>query len=162
MTKAMLMANKGTSPEAGAGAKAAYGALDEIERLVRAFEAGSLPKSEWTHRAHMTVALWYLVHCPGEEAIRRIRVGIKRYNEAVNVENSRTGGYHETLTVFWVWVVGKYFLLEADARSTVDIVNGCIDRHGDKDLPLRYYSRDVLMSWRARASWVEPDLRPLD
>lgn len=161
MSKAMTV-NKDMGRGAGASANTAYRNRDEIERLVRAFEAGSLPKSEWTHRAHMTVALWYLIHCSGEEAARRIRLGIRRYNEAVRVENSRTGGYHETLTLFWVWVVGKYILSEGDARSTVDLINDCIGRHGDKDLPLRYYSREVLMSWRARASWVEPDLRPLD
>jgi hypothetical protein len=31
----------------------------------------------------------------------------------------------------------------------------------DKDLPLQYYSRERLFSEAARASWLEPDLRPL-
>ncbi|HVF91208.1 MAG TPA: hypothetical protein VNH22_14170, partial [Blastocatellia bacterium] len=65
MIKAMWMTSN--------GAKAPYRSIDEVERLVLAFEAGSLPKSEWSHHAHMTVALWYLVHCSGEEAMRRIR-----------------------------------------------------------------------------------------
>ena len=47
----------------------------EIESLVRAFEAGNLPKPEWTHRAHLTVALWYLRRHPRAEATRRIRGG---------------------------------------------------------------------------------------
>lgn len=162
MSKAILMTNKNTNPEAGTKEKTAYRALDEIERLVRAFESCSLPKSEWNHRAHMTVALWYMIHCSGDEAIRQIRLGLRRYNETARIKTSGTRVYHETLTLFWVWVVGKYVLLEGDARSTVDLVNDCIDRHGDKNLPLYYYSREVLMSRRARASWIEPDLRPLD
>jgi hypothetical protein len=31
----------------------------------------------------------------------------------------------------------------------------------DKGLALRFYSRDLLMSVRARATFVEPDLAPL-
>ena len=34
----------------------------EIESLVRAFEECTLPAAEWTHREHMTIALWYLRH----------------------------------------------------------------------------------------------------
>ena len=32
---------------------------------------------------------------------------------------------------------------------------------GDRDLPLRYYSRERLMSVAARTGWLEPDLSPL-
>jgi hypothetical protein len=32
---------------------------------------------------------------------------------------------------------------------------------GERDALLRYYSRDTLMSPRARAEWVEPDVQPL-
>jgi hypothetical protein len=39
--------------------------------------------------------------------------------------------------------------------------NSLIKAHGDKTLPLKYYSRERLMSWEARTRWVEPDLSPL-
>ena len=73
---------------------------DEIKALVRAFEDTSLPRAEWTHRAHLTVALWYLTRHSGREATARIRTGIKRYNAAKGVLTTPTGGYHETLTLF--------------------------------------------------------------
>ena len=137
-----------------------YATLGEIEALVRAFEDCSLPKPEWTHRAHMTVALWYLVHCSGREATSRIRNGIKRFNAAKGVLTTPTGGYHETMTIFWICIVSR-FLLYADAEcSFVELVNGCIERCGDKNLPFEYYSRERLMSLRARTSWIEPDLKP--
>lgn len=31
----------------------------------------------------------------------------------------------------------------------------------DKDLPLQYYSRELLFSEDARAAWVDPDVRVL-
>ena len=34
-------------------------------------------------------------------------------------------------------------------------------RYGDRELPLRHYTKDLLMSQRARFGWVEPDLLPL-
>ena len=39
--------------------------------------------------------------------------------------------------------------------------NRLIERYGERDLPLRHYSKDRLMSLTARAEWVEPDLAPL-
>lgn len=47
----------------------------QIEALVRSFEDLTLPRPEWTHHAHLTVALWYLRRHPRPEATRRIREG---------------------------------------------------------------------------------------
>jgi hypothetical protein len=137
-------------------------APDEMERLVKAFEACTLPRSEWTHAAHVTVALWYLVHYSGEEAVMRIRNGIKRYNASQGVAMTMSGGYHETMTLFWIWAVARYLLLEGAGRSVEQLAEGLKDCLGDKNFPLAYYSRERLMSWEARLSWMEPDLKPLD
>mgnify|MGYP006994860582 CR=1 FL=1 len=32
----------------------------DIAAFVAEFESGNLPKSRWTHEAHLLVALWYL------------------------------------------------------------------------------------------------------
>ena len=42
-----------------------------------------------THQAHLTVALWYLRHRPGEEATSRIREGIRCFN----LSHGNTTGY---------------------------------------------------------------------
>jgi hypothetical protein len=135
--------------------------MGEVESLVRAFEACTLPRSEWTHQAHLTVALWYLAHCSGREATARVRNGIKRYNDAVGVRTMKDGGYHETITLFWICAISKYLLLADAGRSFVELANDMISRFGDGRLPFEYYSRELLMSWRARTSWVEPDLKAL-
>jgi hypothetical protein len=139
----------------------AYRTLGEIESLVRDFESCALPRSEWTHHSHLTVALWYLVHCSGREATSRIRNGIKRYNARNGVEMTKDGGYHETMTLFWICIISKYLLLADAGNSFVELANDMIARFGGGRLPFEYYSRELLMSWRARTSWVEPDLKPL-
>lgn len=117
------------------------------EELVRAFEACTLPFSEWTHEAHLRVARWYLGHHPREEATRLIREGIQRYNASQGVEQTETGGYHETITL-------AYIALIAQAPPDVDL--------GDKEILLQFYQRETLMSWAARTGWVEPDKRPFE
>jgi hypothetical protein len=79
-----------------------YSSDDEIDRLLRAFEACTLPRSQWNHAAHLTVALWYLVRYSPSEAIQRIRSGIQRYNAAAGIVTTNNSGYHETLTLFWI------------------------------------------------------------
>jgi hypothetical protein len=138
-----------------------YRSGDDIEAIVEAFEACVLPKSQWTHRAHLTVAAWYLTHYSGQEASMRIRKGIKRYNASNGVVPSPTGGYHETMTLFWTCIVSKYLLLAERDRRFVDLVNELIDKHSDKNLPFEYYSRELLFSRQARFSWVEPDLKAI-
>ena len=46
-------------------------------------------------------------------------------------------------------------------QSVGERVARLLSRYGDRDLPLRHYTKDLLMSPEARFGWVEPDLRPL-
>jgi hypothetical protein len=134
----------------------------EILDLVRGFDDRTLPHERWTHAAHLTVALWYLLQYDWPEAVARVRTGIKRLNEAHGVVTTRERGYHETLTLFWLRHVRAF--LERDyneARPLVPLANELIAR-ADRQLPLAYYTRELLFSWEARLGWVEPDLKPLD
>jgi hypothetical protein len=141
---------------------AVYGSSLEVERLVREFEACRLARAKWTHQAHLTVALWYLIRYPKHEATRMIHRGIKRYNKANGIETTKTGGYHETITGFYIRVICK-FLEGANLDCTLAVLaNDLIEKCGDKNLPLLYYSRERLMSWEACTKWVEPDLKALD
>ena len=77
---------------------------DEIASMVRSFEEGSLPRSEWTHTSHLLVALWYLSRHPRDRATRLVRDGIRRYNHL----HGRDSAYHETITLAWVAVVAQF------------------------------------------------------
>ena len=140
---------------------AEFGTTGEILALVRRFEDCTLPREEWTHAAHLTVALWHLLQYDWPEAVRRVRRGIRRYNAAHGIRATPTGGYHETLTLFWLRRVRAF--LEGgrnEARSLVSLANE-LAASADKSLPLEHYTRERLFSPEARAAWVEPDLKPL-
>jgi hypothetical protein len=137
-----------------------YEAAAEVERVVAGFMDSTLPHAEWTHRAHLTVALWYATHHEAAEALDRVRDGILRLNAAHGVPTTPTRGYHETITRFYMHVVGRFVEHEGREGDWAERVNRLLTRYGHRDLPLRY-SEARLKSAEARAGWVEPDLRPL-
>ena len=140
---------------------APYRTDDELEDLVRSFKSGTLPREEWTHIAHLTVALWYLVNYTTYTAAQLIRDGIRRFNGMKGIETTRTSGYHETMTLFWIWAISKYLSASKEGQTLADLANGIAERLGESGLPFKYYTRERLMSWEARTGWVEPDLKPL-
>ncbi len=136
---------------------------EEVETLFRAFETQTLPKKEWTHQAHLVVGLCFLRKFPQEEATAKIRAGIWRLNETNGTENTDFSGYHETITLFYIWTIGK-FLSETNGENAAHVLanNLLLSHYADKLFPLKFYSRELLMSKEARKNWVEPDLKPLN
>lgn len=134
----------------------------EIARLVREFEECSLPREQWTHAAHLTVALWYLLHHPVPEATNLIRHGIQAYNQSQGIVQTKTGGYHETITLFYIRAIQQYLRHTAPDTPLVELANGLLAAWGDKRLLTRHYSRGLLLSGEARRFWFEPDRQPLE
>ncbi|MGH7581319.1 MAG: hypothetical protein ACREM9_14150, partial [Gemmatimonadales bacterium] len=115
------------------------------------------------HSAHLAVALWYAARLPFEEALVAMRDGIQEVNSAHGVVTTPAGGYHETITRFYMRVICGYVAHEEEEAGGdwAVRVNRLLRRYGAEDLPLRHYSRGRLMSPEARFGWVEPDLLPL-
>jgi hypothetical protein len=132
----------------------------ELQALVIGFEKSDLPRVEWTHAAHLAVAFWYQVCYPPAEAVSKIRAGIQAYNAAQGIQTTPEGGYHETLTQFWIAYVRHYLASVTLENHLVYLLNELIAGCG-KDLPLTYYDRATLFSLAARFGWVAPDLQPL-
>jgi hypothetical protein len=83
----------------------------EVAALVSAFENATIPASEFTHAAHIAVALSYLDSFPPQEALRRMREKIRFFAAHHGVTNL----YHETPTTFWIRL-----LKHVVSTSTVD------------------------------------------
>ncbi|MDT4895672.1 MAG: hypothetical protein QOH25_749 [Acidobacteriota bacterium] len=141
---------------------APYRSSEEVLRLVREFESCTLPRARWTHHAHLVVALWYLVRHEEAAATRLIRDGIMRYNKVSGIEQTKTGGYHETITLFYIRVIRKFLSTANPDCTLAALATSLIRVCGDKNLPLEYYSRERLMSWEARTGWLEPDVKALE
>src|SRR5438132_3751050 len=80
----------------------------EVSALVDAFENATIPASEFTHVAHIAVAVSYLAELAPDAALKRMREKILDFAAHHGVE----GLYHETLTTFWMrlldHVAGSY------------------------------------------------------
>jgi hypothetical protein len=139
-----------------------YSNQSEIESLIFTFEQCALSRSQWTHSAHLTIAFWYLIHYPKLSATRRIREGIQRYNDALGILQTKDSGYHETITLFWVKRVDRFLTEWTDSHSILMQLNALLQEYDDPCLPFQYYSRDRLMSWESRTTWLEPDLNIIE
>ena len=124
------------------------------------WRAGTLPKSEWTHAAHVAVAAGHLFDHSADEALQRIRAGIIHYNTCVGTANTDHGGYHETLTRFWTGLIADLLPTRTFA-SRLEFVRAALSRFGGNSSLFRgYYSFDVVKDVRARREWIAPDLQP--
>lgn len=136
-----------------------YKTDSDIHSLVQAFEERTLPKSDWTHAAHLTVALYYCSLHPFGTARNLMRDGIHWLNDSHGTPNTDDSGYHETLTVFWLRTVCEFL---DESRGQMDLyllANKLVTAFEDSKLPFKYYSRELLFSTFARYNYVEPDLR---
>ena len=131
---------------------------EEIDQFLAAFEAGTIPKEEWTHKAHVAMAGAYVWRDPGA-ALTQIRFGILLLNRHHDTRNTPDSGYHETLTVFWVSIV-KAFCKNRQADGRLAVINEMLETL-PAGLFRNFYGFDVVKSRRARERWVEPDLQAL-
>ena len=129
--------------------------MNDVE-LTRALERGEVPTEGFHHASHLHVAWVYLTESLSvQDAANKMRQTLHRLTAAAGQPQK----YHETITLFWV------HLLAGERRAS------CAERLEDvvqanpqlleKNFPLVYYSADRLFSDEARASWMEPDLKPL-
>jgi hypothetical protein len=133
--------------------------IESIDRLVRGFESGTLPRAEWTHAAHLTTALFYVRAYGQDEAARRLQTGIRRYNAAVGGDPS---AYHDTITLAWVAVVARFLEDDDRGQPLTVLADRLVAQCGEKDYLLRFYSRERLFSPEARAGWLPPDRAPIE
>lgn len=133
----------------------------QINTLVLAFTERVLPKSEWTHQAHLGFALWHNWNFEYSDALNLVRHKIIQYNESVGTINNDSSGYHETLTIFWM-ILTKNFLFDNTFRNVEEAFLEFVrSGQGSKTLPFDYYSKEVLFSIQARREWVNGDLTPI-
>lgn len=132
---------------------------DQISSLILRFEAQRLPKIEWTHEAHLTVAIWYSLKHDFNSSLMLVRKLIVNHNQSVGTPNSNSEGYHETITKFWL-LVARDFIKGKESMPVVQLCNRFIESgFAGSNFPLEYYSPGLLFSVEARLDWVKPDLR---
>jgi flavin reductase (DIM6/NTAB) family NADH-FMN oxidoreductase RutF len=132
-----------------------------LEEFLRLWESGTLPRSSWTHGAHVAVAACYAFDRPPETAFQMTKSGILHFNVCVGSANTQDSGYHETLTRFWAGIVSG-FVRAGEFRSRLEAVRNAVRQFGeDRDRHRLYYSFDIVRDHRARREWVQPDREPV-
>lgn len=124
------------------------------------FEAAALRAEEWDHRALLRAAFLALRRHGWPEALRRVRRGIRHLDRVHGLRDGDPRGYHETLTLCWLRLLGEALERGGPAADFA----GFAARHPEQlepDRVLRHYSRERLASPRARREFVLPDRAPL-
>ena len=121
----------------------------------------TLPKSEWTHAAHFAAACWLFSH-PDIDAFAQMPDNIRNYNSATGVVNSKTEGYHETITIASLRITAAFLEgLPVGLPLYVKVNSLLKSELGRSDWLLTYWSKALLFSPKARQEWVGPDLQAL-
>ena len=133
-----------------------------IARVGEGLLARTLPKEEWTHEAHLAATTYLLLVHPEIDLDLALPSLIRSYNESVGGVNDDTQGYHDTITRAYLHGI-RLFLSEANTTAPIhELVNDLLHSPmGKRDWPLRFWSKDRLMSVEARRGWIAPDLAVL-
>ncbi|MBA3668452.1 MAG: hypothetical protein H0W71_00010 [Sphingomonas sp.] len=131
----------------------------ELEHLGEGLMALTLSKAEWTHEAHLGATTYLLLKRPNIDLDRQLPGFIRAFNESVGGVNNDSEGYHETITRAYLRGI-RLSLEEADLKRPLhELVNELLlSPMGRRDWPLRFWSKERLMSVAARRDYVEPDL----
>jgi hypothetical protein len=121
--------------------------------------ARSLPKEAWTHEAHLAACTWIARDRPDIAPEQDMAAIISSYNEAVGGVNDDTQGYHETITQVYIAGVKAHLLEIGGDKPLWQAVNALLlSERGRRELPLKFYSKELLFSVPARRGFVEPDI----
>ena len=122
------------------------------EQFLAEFEAGTLPKEEFSHRQHVRLAWLYLGRYEFADASRRVVEGIQRFAE----RHGATGLYHETITQAWLRLIadGRKRAPAAATFAGFMEANPALAAKGALD---PYYDPVRLKTDEARVRFLGPD-----
>src|SRR5262249_45692998 len=130
---------------------------DSLAAFIAGFEDGTFPIAQWTHQAHVIMAAHYLTRHPVCEATRIIRARIPAYNVAQGGKNTEDSGYHETLTIFWIWIVAGFLASLPEGTPRLAMIGAAAEHFGKQSgYHKRFYEHNVIGDTEARRDWVPP------
>jgi len=124
--------------------------------FVESFEACRYPNEKFKHLDHVRLGWIYLRTYEYSDAERRMAESIYRFAYSLGAARK----YHATATIAWMRLIAGAVRITPHLIYFGEFITAHRWLESRKAL-LAYYSKDVISSDLARASWVEPDLRPL-
>jgi hypothetical protein len=133
--------------------------IKEAYRNIAQLEDCALNHRKWTHNMHLITGL-YIYLSYRKRALPEMKERIWRYNDVLGKGNDGTG-YHETLTIFWLWAV-RQFCLENDIHQFDEsAINALLNTANlqDRKLAENYYEDiDLILS---RRRFMQPPLKEM-
>jgi hypothetical protein len=117
----------------------------------------TLPAARFHHQQHCLATAYFLLTEPDTDWRSELPDLIRRYNVAMGGANTDSGGYHQTITLFYLDAI-QDFLDEANGSPLERCRAMLASPLADKDYILRFYSRALLFSVEARRQFKKPDL----
>ena len=122
--------------------------ISDALQLVEAFEHCTLDDFDWTHEAHLVIALSMLARF-GDAAFEEMKERLLRFNPTVG----RAGTFHATMTDFWLKAVEKTCKnadgqVKFDQKTLDDLLFD--EDLADRNFWLRFYTQEEMMSDLAR------------
>lgn len=121
------------------------------EEFVAAFEACTLPPSQFDHRNHVRLAFLYLQEAPLLDALTRFRDSLQGYATSLGA----AAKYHETITFAFLFLIHER-MQHASWTSFDEFADANLDLFAP--ILTRYYREETLASELARRVFVMPDL----
>jgi hypothetical protein len=132
-----------------------------LDDLAAAFCDGTLPRTAWTHEAHLRMGAWHVHHHGPEAALPLLRARIRALNERHGTVIGATSGYHEAITAAYVRLIAAFLVADAGPDLAARVAALLASPLAERSALFRYWSRERLLSPEARAAWLDPDLAPL-
>jgi hypothetical protein len=103
----------------------------EIEAVVTGFESCTTGVDDFSHRDHLTVAVWYLHNSTPEEAFQKMCSGLLRFLDHHEVGRAK---YDEALTMKWIRLIRDTIDEMNPDLSLLEVTNVVVDRFGSSRL----------------------------
>lgn len=143
-------------------AQVRFASAGGLRALIDAFETSDFGDVPFNHQRHIAVAAWYVERLGADAALVRMRDGLRALLRALGKSDEEiAAAYHETITAFWVRLLGHLLARSDGGEPLYERVNGILERWGSAAPLYAHYRRETVLSDAARRGWVEPDLRPL-
>ena len=108
-----------------------YQSEQEIESVVTGFESCTTGVDDFSHRDHLTVAVWYLNNSTTEQAFQKMCSGLLRFLDHHEVGRAK---YDEQLTMKWIRLIQNAMAEMNPGLSLLEITNLVIERFGERRL----------------------------
>ena len=126
------------------------------EEFAGSFENCEYPNGMFKHADHIRLAWLYVGRFGRVGAEERITHSIRRFAASLGHEEK----YHQTMTLAWLRLVHVACCASPELTDFETFIGSHLWLNDKKALNA-FYSEELLLSERARLSWVEPDRHPL-